>query len=176
MIGPQPRRRGLTPEAIAGWLFADLLLVLFIVGLGSQVTKSVAEPRPSPSASASKSERPKEPGMRTKPVVLSVPARADALLSGPGPRRRAAVRALDREISKELRSPRVAEQTEGLKAAVVLAFGQTGSDVSKGQRLARQVLRELPNIDPLFKDAADGKALWNGSATNRVELWIYLFS
>lgn len=176
MRSPQPRRRGLTPEAIAGWLFADLLLVLFIVGLGSQVTKSVAEPRPSPSASASRKQEPKKPGMRTKPVVLSVPVRADALLSGPGSRQRAASRALDRELSKELKSPRVAEQTEGLRAAVVLAFGQTGSDISKGQRLARQVLGELPDIEPsLFKGAA-GKPFWNGSATNRVELWVYLYA
>lgn len=176
MRGTQPRRRGLSPEAIAGWLFADLLLVLFIVGLGSQVTKSVAEPRPSSSPSASKTQKPKKPGMRTKPVIISVPVRADALLSGPGARQRAASRALDREVSQELKSPRVANQTEGLKAAVVLAFGQTGSDVTKGQRLARQVLRELPDIDPdLFKGAA-GKDLWNGSATNRVELWVYLYS
>lgn len=172
----QRRRRGLSPEAIAGWLFADLLLVLFIVGLGSQVTKSVAEPRPSKSPSASKPEKPKKPGMRTKPVVMSVAVRADALLSGPGPRQRAAARALDRDLSKVLKSPRVNEQTQGLKAAVVLAFGQTGSDISKGQRLARQVLRELPSIEPsLFKGAA-GKPFWNGSANNRVELWVYLYA
>lgn len=114
--------------------------------------------------------------MRTKPVVLSVPVRADALLGPAGARKRAATVALDRQVRRALRDPATSKQTEGLRAAVVLAFGQTGQNIEKGQRLARAVIKELPGIDPeLFRGSA-GKPFWSGSANNRVELWIYLYA
>ncbi|GAA5050010.1 hypothetical protein HNP84_004161 [Thermocatellispora tengchongensis] len=51
----RPRRRGFgSPIALAGWLFADLFLVLLVTSLGSQgVMEPMPEPTPSPSPTAS---------------------------------------------------------------------------------------------------------------------------
>ena len=39
------RGKGLHVERLAGWVFADLLLVLFLLGVGSQLTQLESSPR-----------------------------------------------------------------------------------------------------------------------------------
>ena len=76
-------RSRLSTESIAGWILADILVVLFIVGLGSAVPPKIEaattkpSPTPTPTATPPKPKpkpkpQPRIVGMKTKPTVLEV--------------------------------------------------------------------------------------------------------
>ena len=83
--------------AMAGWLFADLLLVLFLVGIGTQSTaRPSPDPVPPPAcpppapAPVCPSPPPTVPTLAKEPVTISLELRyVDFLASGEA-RRRAA--------------------------------------------------------------------------------------
>ncbi|WP_191874777.1 hypothetical protein [Streptomyces filipinensis] len=148
---------------MAGWLFADLLLVMVVVLLGGETTDG-AEPRPpcaaaSPSCIPSPSE-PTHPGPSTSapaspppsggldPHTRSITVRTnpEAFMGGSA-RAAASVR---RQVARQTRKFR------GKRAAFVMVFGNAGRlpggavDTGTSTAFAEAVARLLPSAAPEF--------------------------
>ncbi|WP_431679119.1 hypothetical protein [Kitasatospora sp. KL5] len=132
---PRPGRARADGLAMAGWLFADMLLVLALVAMGDQGDPVAAErgARPSPSAptgpSPSASPSPVSTGPRGvehDPVTIRV--------SGDDTAATAQIRA-------------ATEAHRGRRAAVVLTFG-SNRDPGLGQAYAHTVNGLLPQARP----------------------------
>lgn len=166
------RSRLFSVESVAGWVFADLLLVLFLVGLGSAIP---AEPEPEPEPKAHKTEKPpKKPdppivGMQTIPVVATVRHDPRAVANG-GPRS-AAARVLCSKVRREM------EALKGERAALVLLFGGA-PDVVQGQDSARAVARQLECAAPhVFTARTPTRPFWDGGLPlGQVRLEVFLFT
>jgi hypothetical protein len=140
---------------LAGWLFADLLLVLVVVVLGGEVvapvhhvvivspTASATTGTPSPSARPTATS---PPGLnpKTESVVLTVDPAAVLAHSAP------ALKALRSQVLHKI------SQFKGRRAALVLVFASAGTcsgcafDVGYSSELARAVAPMLPKISPSF--------------------------
>lgn len=163
-MGAADRRgRLLAGESVAGWVFADLLLVLFLVGLGSSIAYTPPEPPKPP---------PKEApivGMKTRPT--SVVAEVDGALLGRGARLSPAqARNVCHAVRKRL------GPVKGERSALVLIFGGA-RDVETGQNVARAVSRQLRCSDGrLFRGTVPTRAFWDGSLPlGEVRLEMFLF-
>lgn len=165
--GASRRGRLFTVESIAGWIFADLLLVLFLVGLGSAKAYTPPEPPPPP---------PPPPkvapivGMKTDPAILRV--RVDGRRLGAGTAlNRSEQRSVCRAIRAKLRPVR------GDRAALVLIFGGA-SEVSTGQNVARAIGRQLDCADSrVFRGAVPTRAFWDGTlplGSARLEIFLFV--
>lgn len=158
------RGRLFSAESAAGWVFADLLLVLFIVGLGSAI-KYTPPPPPEP--------EPKIPpivGMKTDPTFITVRVAGSTLSTGaalPGPARQAVCRAIRSKTGP----------VKGERAALVLVFGGAG-DVEAGQNVARAISSQLACADDkLFRGKVPTRAFWDGSlplGEARLEIFLFL--
>ncbi|MFJ3722810.1 hypothetical protein ACIPYQ_09600 [Streptomyces sp. NPDC090045] len=181
--------------SFAGWLFADLLLVIVLVVLGSEVPADEPDPDPGPTPTAtatatpgpSRSPSPTPPDTSRPggldPVTVSVGIRLDpdALIAG----RPAETAELTRQITQEIK------RYEGRTAAFVMVFGtvRTGSggsggsvDTGRSDAYATAVARLLPQAAPQFfppysekiirgyHDSGSGIA----SGTARIELFFLL--
>lgn len=161
------RGRLFTVESVAGWVFADLLLVLFIVGLGSAIAYTPPEPPEPP-----KPEPKVAPivGMKTDPTSVIIDVDGAALGRGVslGPAQRRAVCAA---IRSEL-SP-----VKGERAALVLVFGGA-PDVTVGQNVARGIGGQLGCADRrVFRGAVPTRAFWDGTlplGKARLEMFLFL--
>lgn len=163
MLAASRRGRLLAGESIAGWVFADLLLVLFLVGLGSAIAYTPPEPPRPP---------PKEApivGMKTEPTSVVADVNGTLLGSGAG-QTSAQARNICRAVRARLRP------VEGERAALVLIFGGA-SDVETGQNVARAVGRQLKCADgQLFRGKVPTRAFWDGSLPlGKVRLEMFLF-
>ncbi|MEU1176876.1 hypothetical protein ABZ464_04370 [Streptomyces sp. NPDC005820] len=164
-----PSRRGFrfTPLHLAGWLFADMLLVLALVSMGDRGDPLAAQAatRPSPSASAADAEPSPEPSptpqgprsVERKPVKVHVTA---------------AVGDTARMV-KQLRA--ATARYEGRAAAFVLTFGQA-VEPSDGQAYAREINKSLRKARPdMFTDATT-RDFWNGGSAGAADLEIYFYT
>lgn len=161
----QSNRRGrlFTVESIAGWVFADLLLVLFIVGLGSAMAYTPPEPPPPPPKVAP------IVGMKTEPKAIQVTVNGGEL--GTGRNLNAQERkAVCRTIAGPLKS------LNKQRAALVLVFGGA-ADVTTGQNVARAVARELHCAAPkVFPSGIPTRPFWDGTLPlGEVRLEVFLF-
>lgn len=169
---PAPtRQRALI--GLAGWLFADLMLVIAIVAMGGQADPlAAAKPRPAPSthsptpsptppaptpSTPSKSVGP--PTLEQTPQIIEVHAAAgdDA--------------ALTRQLTAELVPFR------GRRAGFVETFGQ-GPDAGADTAYSTEVNRLLSRIDPALFPAGTPEEDYIdlGSAAGGAEIKIYLFT
>ncbi|MFJ1565689.1 hypothetical protein [Streptomyces erythrochromogenes] len=177
---------------LAGWLFADLLLVIVLVVLGSEVPAAAPDPHPSPTAtdtatgapdpshSASPSPTPSDtarPG-GIDPVTVSVGVRLDpdALIAG----RPSETAELTRQVNEGIK------RYEGRAAAFVMVFGTVRSggsvDTGRSDAYATAVARQLPQAAPRFFPPYSekiirgyhdsGQAIPSGTA--RIELFFLL--
>ncbi|MET7366019.1 hypothetical protein ABZS61_09340 [Streptomyces sp. NPDC005566] len=151
------------PLHLAGWLFADLLLVLALVAMGDRGDPLAAAAGPPASASAKPkpSASPKPSGPRAvlkKPVKVSITAE-------PGDRHR---------IEQRLRA--VTARYEGRQAAFVLTFGRH-SDPGAGGAYAHEVNSLLTKARPdMFEDTTT-RDFWKGGATaGHADLEIYFYT
>lgn len=157
------RGRLFTVESVAGWVFADLLLVLFIVGLGSAIAYTPPPP-PEP--------EPKVPpivGMKTEPVSVVVDVNGASLGRGvelPPAERRAVCEAVRSGLAP----------VRGERAALVLIFGGA-SDVTVGQNVARAIGSQLACADErVFQGPVPTRAFWDGTLPlGKARLEIFLF-
>lgn len=162
--GASRRGRLFTVESIAGWIFADLLLVLFLVGLGSAKAYTPPEP-PKP--------EPKQApivGMRTHPALVRVHVNGARLGTGTAlsqPQQQAVCRAVRSELAP----------VRGERAALVLIFGGA-PDVSTGQNVARAIGRQLRCANNhVFAGKVPTRAFWDGSLPlGKARLEIFLFT
>lgn len=168
--GASRRGRLFTVESIAGWIFADLLLVLFLVGLGS--AKAYTPPPEPPKPKVEKKEKEPEPivGMKTDPTSIQVRVNGQRLGSGrtlAANERQAVCRAVRSRL----------QPVEGERAALVLIFGGA-SDVSTGQNVARAIGKELACANArVFPDRVPTRAFWDGTlplGTARLEVFLFV--
>lgn len=153
-------------ENMAGWLFADLLLVMFLVGVGAEITQaSLDEPKAKPPI-----VEVKPPSMDPTPERESIRVDARALLDSGA----ASARAEKKRIRKEIRD--VARDLQGQRAAMVLLWGHS-PDVGRGQALSEAVADQLPKAMPkTFRKTVD-KTLWKGDPREgEVEMEMYIYS
>lgn len=145
------RSRILSGESIAGWVFADLLLVLFVVGLAS----AVPEEPPEPTLEPTRSPEPKIVGMETVPAKITIRFNAADLVSG-GESARAEARHVCAAVRK------AAVKMRGQRAALVLIFGGA-PEATPAQRAARAVGKQLTCADPnLFPAGTPRRPFWDG--------------
>lgn len=141
---------------MAGWLFADLMLVLFLIGLGAQPTAYPAQATATVPA--------------TKPKPTPTPTRPPALSKHPV---KMEVRT-SKDVSKQVRSGLKKHGLGGDHAGMVLVWGDH-QVIKEGQRIARGVAKKLPKINrPFFGDATI-RILWSGRGqSDLVTLEIYI--
>jgi hypothetical protein len=162
-----PRGRLLSIESIAGWVFADLLLVLFLVGLGSAQPMAAVPDPPKPVVHEKK--KPTIVGMRTEPRAVSITFNAARLLAS-GASRQAAERTVCQQVSRAVKGFR------SDRAALVLIFGGA-PDVSAGQEIARRIAPQLScgNAN-VFTRGTPTRAFWDGTVpqgTARLEIFLF---
>ncbi|MEC4570324.1 hypothetical protein [Streptomyces virginiae] len=177
---------------LAGWLFADLLLVIVLVVLGSEMPAADPHPDPEPTATATATATPdpsrspsptrsdtSRPG-GLDPVTVSIGIRLDpdALIAG----RPSETAELTRQVTREIK------RYEGRTAAFVMVFGtvRTSSggsvDTGRSDEYATAVARQLPQAAPRFFPPYSEKIIRgyhdSGSAiasgTARIELFFLL--
>lgn len=147
-----------TAVLMAGWLFADLMLVLFVVGLGAQPTAYSAQPTsaiPTPTPTPTPRPTPtRQPALSKDPVKIEVRTTKD----------------LARQVEAGLKKHHLTAD----RAGMVLAWGDHDV-IGEGQRIAREVTQKLPKINKRFFGDATMRVLWSGGGqSNLVTLEIYV--
>ena len=173
----KPRTR-ISPESIAGWVLADILIVLFIVALGSivppKIEAATVAPNPTPSATPKLKPKPAAPkktivGMKTKPAVFTVSFDARHLTST-GKAGKSAEQSVCKTLDKK------SARLGGQPAALVLIFAG-GSDVQSAQRNAKAVGRQLPCANADVFTSAVIRPFWDGGlAAGKARLEIFQFT
>ncbi|MFF2996800.1 hypothetical protein ACFVTC_19875 [Streptomyces sp. NPDC057950] len=190
------RRSGrATVPYLAGWLFADVLLVIVLVVLGGERTRhdraaaqdASPTPAPTPTAGRSPSPGPTATPTRTQrarpggldPVTRSITVQtdADALVGGS----KSAKADLERQIADGI------ERFKGRTAAFVMVFGTVRGaggvvDSARSDAYATAVARLLPRTEPAFFPPYSEKIIRGyhdssgdiGSGTARIELFFLL--
>lgn len=180
----RPAGTGVAPRHLAGWLFADLFLVLFLVVLGmvasdgtNAATGTGKKPKPSASPSASSPSPSRtakgplglDPERHTFTVSLSSGATGRA--SGRGgldaADRKKVVAALDKEIR---------ESGDGRRIGMVITFGVAPqAQLGAATDLAEDVNRTLKSGRPqAFCGGNVGtRPFWSGGSADRVEIELY---
>jgi hypothetical protein len=163
---PARKARRFNPLHLAGWLFADMLLVLALVSMGDRgdplaAKATAAKPKASASASPSPSESPTPTGPRSvelKSVDIQVKAA------------RGDLDAMARQIRK------ATERYVGREAAMVLTFGEA-PDTAEGQAYAAEINKALKKARPdMFGDSVK-RPFWQGSpSSGSASLEIYFYT
>ncbi|MFE0702490.1 hypothetical protein [Streptomyces sp. NPDC058872] len=151
---------------LAGWLFADMLLVLALVAMGDQGDPLAAERAGTPTGTAaptpapSKSAAPKGPrAVNRTPVKVSIDA-----APGDGAR-----------ILAQLKA--VTARYEGRQAAFVLTFGRH-PDPGPGGAYAGEVNSLLPKARPDMFEGATTRDFWKGGTSGGhadIEIYFYTY-
>ncbi|WP_281154779.1 hypothetical protein [Streptomyces sp. HYC2] len=163
-MSPLKRRPRFTPLHLAGWLFADMLLVLALVSMGDRGDPLAAQAaaRPSPSADPTPSTKPTPTAtgprsVERKPVKLRLTAAVGDTA----------------RMAEELRA--ATARYEGRSAAFVLTFGQA-PEPGAGQAYAREVNKSLREARPKMFTDATTRDFWSGGASGAADLEIYFYT
>ncbi|WP_046259380.1 hypothetical protein [Streptomyces sp. WM6386] len=146
---------------LAGWLFADLLLLLFVIALGSlpkQERPDPPGPSPTPSETASPSESAQvaEQGLVLKPCSFTVKTGSAASVRG--------------QFTEQLRSAGV----DGRTAGFVLSFG-TAPEPGPGQAAAERVNSVITKEMPRFRNAPK-RGYWKGGPSGNVRIDVFFLA
>ncbi len=157
------RGRGfLRPEALAGWVFADVLIVLFIIGLGSATAPEIPDPV------AAEEPMPKIVGMRQDPEVLTINYDVEAL-TGSDTRSDDQARLVCQRIAE------AARPLQHQRAALALIFGG-GQDIGVAQESAVRIAGQLECADPHLFNGTTTRDFWDGalpSGSARLEIFLF---
>lgn len=163
-MSPLRRRFRFTPLHLAGWLFADMLLVLALVSMGDRGDPLAAQASARPSESAEAKPSPKPSPTPTGPRSVERKPVKIRLTAAVGDNAR---------MVEQLRA-RTADY-EGRSAAFVLTFGQA-SEPGAGQAYAQDVNESLRKARPdMFADATT-RDFWSKGASGAADLEIYFFT
>jgi len=148
---------------MAGWLFADLLLVLFLVGIGTQ-TNNKPPPLPPPPP-------PPPPSLAKEPVSITLDVRYHDILAG-GEARRQAVAEVRGQVAAAVADR---QKLGGERAGMVLIWGYH-EDVGSGLRISAAVTEGLAEADRTFFGNSTLRSFWGGGRQpkSRVMLEIYV--
>lgn len=159
-----PRRSHL--PMMAGWLFADLFLLLLITGLAAAPATRQVVPEPSTSAGgspavsgpASPTPKPattRPPGLDRDYLSFTVDLSPDRFRAG-----------ADAEMLQKVNAALRRADTRGRKVGFVLVFASDDRDhVQRANDTALDVVRLLQARSPQFTGAA-GLGYWNGPHDN----------
>jgi hypothetical protein len=173
---------------LAGWLFADLFLVLFIVVFSSQPTVATPKPkaavspaarpsphpsgRPSPKASA-KPKPPPRTGLEPAPVSIDV-AVSPSAVDNPATRPQATA-----QLLTSLNTQLAARHLLGRRAGFVLVFAGsvTGASdpIDEAVHVGTMVITDLRKQDAATFGTASGEGLWGG-ANDLFHFQIFFFT
>lgn len=162
------RQHKLPTVAVAGWLFADLLLAFAVVMLGTEATLPAhgAAPRRTASPSPTPTPTPTRLGLERHWVAVKLTVSPDAAAA----RRPAAVKAIRRALEKH-------SELDGRRAGMVITFGAKNGDAAQGEEFAADINALLPRSAPaLFADATTRDFHSLSKETGWVELDIYLLT
>jgi hypothetical protein len=151
---------------LAGWLFADLFIVLFVVAFASQLSvPKTPGPTPTPTVSKSpppiKRHKPAQMGLQQNPVNIRVNVSPTAV-DDPGTRA-TAVAALLSGLHEKL----AAKHLLGVKSGFVLIFATSvpgASDpINEAIKVAKSIKPILKRRDAATFGKTSGEGLWGGS-------------
>ena len=183
MTGRSSRRRARVtngdPLAIVGWVFADLLLGVALVFLGTQpgdpsagkvavpTTTSTTTTTAVPTTTTSTTIAKIPPGVSGTYRCIRVPTDPARLAGGADADQYA------QQLANELDLALQANGLAGRKAGIVLAFG-TAADSGVGKQYAQLYIeRVLPRLPATFATSAARPFWGGGSDTGSIELNIY---
>jgi hypothetical protein len=161
---------------LAGWLFADLLLVLFVTAFASTTTLS-APPKP-PGPAPTLTPTPAHPGPKPtshpsvlilRPVVFTLPVPQPGIVGSGGGS------SADVALAGELRSKLRAEGLGNLRAGLVEAFGWSLSSGGDGIQVAKAANLAVAKNLPLFSKAYQ-QNFWTSGADGTVTLKVFFFA
>lgn len=171
--------------SLAGWLFADLMLALMVIALGTAGTGDELSLTPSPGArpeAAAPSPTSVVPATVTSPVAPARPLGLDPVRVERGilvpedallRQDPAAVRTVRGQVEAAFSTDELRDRNAGL----VLTFGRAPvSDPDRGVRLSSAVNAILAGL-PLFEGAVQESFLtFNPPPNTNVEIWVYLLA
>lgn len=167
-------RRG-SAASLAGWLFADSLLVLMLVGLGTQVPQSTAGPVPAVPATATASpppcpscpSKPAPLGLQSEPVILTVDVDTQRLLSG----------SHDELARVQSEVQRLAKDRLGGKGAAIALIWGYSSDSKRGRRISSRVAEVLTEATDSSFATVTNRPYWHdASEEGRVDIELFVFN
>jgi len=173
----RPGRDTMRLTLLAGWLFADLFLVLLVIAFSltpqrdaRSSTTSARPQSPSPSPSPS-SETIKPPVLERVPVDLRIPVDLGALEAGglDGAAASGLVAELDRMLAERASNLR--------RAGFVLVFAAgpaTPQGINTATARARLAFTVIQRTHPAFGDAS-GEGYWSGGS-NFVEIKVFFYA
>lgn len=170
--GRNPRIRTL----LLGWLYADLLLVLFIAAMGNiSAPDEPAAPvnaRPEPTPSTAPGPR----GLDPEPISFSVHVDRDRLLDEDGREQRALGRRVSRRLDGliEQRARRDGADPHAMRVGLSITFGFDRS-LGRAQQVARTSNRITRERRPRVFASAVMKSYGSLRPGNRVSYEIYLY-
>jgi hypothetical protein len=147
---------------LAGWLFADLFLMLFVLGLAS-----LRPERPTPQVTPTPTPTPVTPHVLERtPVRLDVDVAPAAVREGP-----AGKRALVRALRDQLRHRHLTGRHAGF--VLVFASGPT-SGIAQAQSTAKHVIGLVRASDATFADVS-GEGYWTGKGGDHFEFEVFFY-
>jgi len=164
---------------LAGWLFADLFLVLFIVAFSSQpsvpAAKPTSTPTPTVTHSASPSPSPSQLGLEPTPVnavIMVSPAAVDNPAT-----RTAAVRELFAGLNGWLRDHHLLGRSAGFVVIFATSVAGASDPLDEAVHVAQTiVLPDLKNQDSATFGSASGEGLWGGGSGDFFHFQIFFFT
>lgn len=168
---------------LAGWLFADLFLVLFIVAFASQPASPVTVSKPKVPTPTHSPTPPATPPTTPKPAPIGVDQNPQNIVVQVSPvdvdnpaTRVAALAKLLANLNKQLASLHLT----GGKAGFVVIFATSVTDnsdpVDEAIRVADSVLPVLKKQDTALFGHASGEGFWGGANGNYFHLQIFFFT
>ncbi|MFJ5937949.1 hypothetical protein [Streptomyces sp. NPDC093071] len=153
------------PLHLAGWLFADMLLVLALVAMGDQGDPLAAEAPTGPKATTSPKPGPsKTPAPKGPRAVTRTPVKV-SLDAPPGDRA---------TMREQLR--KITARYEGRQAAFVLTFGHH-PEPGLGGDYATDVNSQLAKARPDMFRGATTRDFWKGAPSGgHADLEIYFYT
>jgi hypothetical protein len=161
---------------LAGWLFADLLLVLFITAFASTTVPSAPPtprvsaptPTPTPAHPASKPAS-HQPVLILRPVVFVLPVPQPGIVGSNGGS------SADLALVGELKSALQAQGLDNTRAGLVEAFGWSPSSGGDGTQVAAAANLAVAKNLPLFSKAYQ-QNFWTSGADGTVTLKVFFFA
>lgn len=159
---------------LAGWLFADLLLVLFITAFASTTTPSAPPKPPRPAPSPAASHPAPKPSSSRQPVLILHPV-SFTLRVPPGIVGSNGASPADLALVGELKSALRAKGLGNSRAGLVEAFGWSLSPDGDGTQVAKAANRAVTKNLALFAQATQ-QNFWQPGADGTVTLEVFFFA
>lgn len=161
---------------LVGWLFADLLLVLFITAFASTTTVSAPPkppaptptPTPTPTHPATKPPT-RQPVLILRPVVFIVSVPQPGIVGSNGGS------AADLSLASELKGMLQHEGLTNSRAGLVEAFGWSPSSGGDGIQVASAANLAVAKNLPMFSTAYR-QNFWTAGADGTVTLKVFFFA